>query len=365
MGVDYQLSKNNLVSNIIKEFNVENVQNTEKFKIVHEDNELNKISIQWCKSSKILNCIRLTFDMSVYLIEFEDSYYLLTQKFQLSEISDLVYQDDFNLGILLLLFEKERFWLKVAKDYNPQEVEDIIDVIDADYKQHYFEDIKDFFGEVYVYKIAGECCFSFDEDKQDESIDRILSLMLIENYRTNPCIFLSASTLDEYERAVWDDSPFFPYNNILLSLMQNKEGNIFLELYRIIERLYPYTFIHGLKSDINQYLGEKSTGNIDIFSLHESVKKISWKHKEEDSIIKIFNDLMLTISEDINNIKAESANKDMNIGTWIYRIRNTIVHLSFKEDDKNVDLKVVFKDDKIIGWLLPLVHKMYRFYFSQ
>lgn len=362
MSVNYQQTKQDLINYLVKEYIEVSIKNIDRFKISYDDNSLIEKSKEWCKNSKVIKCIRLTFDISIYLITFNEDYYLLTQNFQYTEVKGLINYEDFNLGMLLLLFEKEKFYLKVDKQFTSREVEDRIDIIDEEYTNHDFDEIKRFFGKVYVYKILDDCPLSFEDEHLEESVDRILSLILIENYKNNSNIFFSTDTLEKYKQVILEDSVYFPYNNILMSLMQNNEKTIFLELYKVIEKLYPYTFMHLLKSTINEQLKDTATINFDLFKLQKAVSKISWKHKEEDAINKIFDDLNLEENEKIRLITVSDITK---LGTWVYRIRNTIVHLSFIKDDKNMDIQAIFKDDNVIEFILPLLHKMYKNYFGK
>ena len=50
----------------------------------------------------------------------------------------------------------------------------------------------------------------------------------------------------------------------------------------------------------------------------------------------------------------------MKLSTCIYRIRNTIVHLSLTYIKKNVDIKAALESDEVINFIIPKLPLLYR-----
>ena len=51
-------------------------------------------------------------------------------------------------------------------------------------------------------------------------------------------------------------------------------------------------------------------------------------------------------------------NSDISIDKWIYKIRNTAVHLSF-DNKKDVDINKILSSDIVVKTLIPIVVELY------
>lgn len=380
MSIRYEDVKNNLINYMLEEYDLKNISNVEKFNVSHIDKEQKEIAIEWLKHGKIIRYINLTIDVGIYLMKFKEEYYFITQNFTCACVENLLDYEEFNVGMLLLTFDKKEYYLKLDKRYSSEELEEKIDIMSQEnYESHDFNDIEKFFGEICAYKILEDCPFVFNneeennqsnkEDVQKNSIDRILALMIVEKLKVNNNSFFSIQTLEEYERLIWRDVEYFPYSNILWSLLHNKETNIFLELYRIVEKLYPYAYMYRLKDDLGKFIKGEGCLNIDLFELKNKVQDINWKHKEEDAINRIFEDLRIEPNEEIKQLIKESGKEGIKCASWVYKIRNAIVHLSFTfaKSDRDLDsstLPIIFEKDIIIHWILPKLTDMYNYYFK-
>ena len=65
--------------------------------------------------------------------------------------------------------------------------------------------------------------------------------------------------------------------------------------------------------------------------------------------------ISLFITEDILIIED---NSDISIDKWIYKIRNTAVHLSF-DNKKDVDINKILSSDIVVKTLIPIVVELY------
>ena len=64
-------------------------------------------------------------------------------------------------------------------------------------------------------------------------------------------------------------------------------------------------------------------------------------------------------TEKIVNLIKETSENGINLGTWVYRIRNSIVHLSLKGSNKDIDVKKVLRTDEVLEWIIPMLPNMY------
>lgn len=163
------------------------------------------------------------------------------------------------------------------------------------------------------------------------------------------------------KKVIMTDMKYFPYDSILASLIDNKPDRVFLEIYRIIEKLYPYAMINEFKEKL---LKDNENLNLNVFSLQEGLELIQWKHKEEDSINILFSKDYVQKTEKIENLIKGTTESTIRLGTWVYRIRNSIVHLSLKGSTKNIDVKKVLRTDEVLEWIIPMLPEMYLYCFD-
>lgn len=338
------------------------IKEKEKFCVNYYNNEIeSKNYLLWRNAGEIIIGDIKSYDLKFSVLKLNQDYFFMLENFNDNININFLKQVDFNLGMIVYLFKKECYYPALNPSLDSNEVIDMFDIIDSEYRFHDFDDIKGIFGEIKVFKISEECPFSFEGDELEETINRILSLIVIEKYKKKRFIYFSDETLDIYKELIQLDIKYFPYENILMSLLESNQTKVFLEIYRVIEKLYPYVMINKFIREIK----EKSSDNISleskIFILEECLNSINWRHKEEESIEKLFKDSGVEESDSIKELIRSSSNNDtLKLPGWIYRLRNTIVHMSLSNNKKNVDIKKALKEDTIIKFLLEILPDLYK-----
>lgn len=117
---------------------------------------------------------------------------------------------------------------------------------------------------------------------------------------------------------------------VLSSLLSNSFKHTFLELYRLVERIFPVSYL----KDFHE--GSKSTLSfIEFSSSLESIT--SWRPKEDEALNKIFESTQAstklyfdTFFNSSNEFKTQVQYK------FFYKLRNSIVH--FRTSHDSIDL---------------------------
>lgn len=287
-------------------------------------------------------------------------------------LNNLATQIEDDLGIFLSLFSNLKNFPLVNKELSQQHVENILDITYDEYQSnHDYDEIKNLFSKIYILKINNEYLDLDDENKFkvnniDEYKYRLLGLIKCndkinninkEDYFTEECI-------KEYLKAFEVEIINLPYENLYLSLCHNSPKFIFLEIYRMIEKLYKIIFCYNLRLEL------KIT-DLEIIDIHDKIyDKFKIKPKEIESlsqIVRYCNEKKTTVKY-INNLnlfknEVDQGNQKTNLESWIYSIRNNLVHLSFN-DDKYVDVKSILEEDKLVRNLIPMILELYIDLFS-
>lgn len=349
----------NIIDYILKEYDI-TVDNKERFRVNYPKDMKDESQeyLKWRNSGNIVRSERISYNFKYSVLCLEDTYYILLENYNHNFKIDFLEEIEFNLGHLIFLFKEKQHYPSLNPLKSSDDVMEVIDIMDDEYLTHEFEDINQLLLEIRIFKIESDCPFEFNSDNIENSINRILSLILIEEHKNKKFCYLTLDTLEEYKNIVMSDINYFSYENILLSLLEDKPSKVFLEIYRIIERLYPYIMIRKFKNIIKHKLKDEDDEN--IFLLNEALESINWNYKEENCIQALFSELDLKIEEDLQKIIIESSGSKMSLHLWIYRIRNTIVHLSINGTKKDINLKVALEKDYIILKILRLLPDLYR-----
>jgi len=358
MGINGRDAVKNIISYLVESYNL-TIENIDKFSISYENDVDNfEMFKQWRKSGEIIAGQSISYEIKYSLLSFEEKKYLILENYNSNLNMNFLEEVELNLGMFIFLFKDKNFFPKLNDSITQDEVVDLLDIIDEEYKFHDFNIINKLFSPIRVFKISEECPFYFDEENMEDSINRVLSLIFVYEHRQRKFSYLHHNTLDAYEKVIMTDINHFPYESILASLIDNKSTRVFLEIYRIIEKLYPYAMINEFKEKL---LKDNENLNLDVFSLQEGLKLIQWKHKEEDAINILFSKDYVQKTEKIVNIMNETSENDVKLGTWVYRIRNSIVHLSLKGSTKDIDVKKVLRTDEVLEWIIQMLPNMYLY----
>lgn len=351
----------NFIEHILKEYNI-SIENHDKFKINYSKYENSKSTefLLWRDKGDIIKSESISYDFKYSILTLDNIYYLVVENYNDKVDIDFLKEIEFNLGHFIYLYKSKDYYSQINPNLEEEDIIDIIDIIDEEYEFHEFDDIKKLLVDIRVFEISQECPFDFDDKNIDNTIYRIISLILVDKYKSKRFTYLKEDTLDEYVRIIRRDLNYFPYDNIMQSLLENKPSKVFLEIYRVIERLYPYIMVKKFKES----MGRREI-NEDIFSIYNALKSINWSHNEEDSIIELFDSISLEPDEHIKELMKSTGCEDMNIGKWIYRIRNMIVHLSLEKTSKDIDVSSILKTDLLIGYIMKSLDKIYVYCFGE
>lgn len=167
-------------------------------------------------------------------------------------------------------------------------------------------------------------CLEFDANSSISDSDTLVTCLDI----CNNCPSLRSQVIDQNLCTKITDLNSYdlvPSENLFDAITSNHLRQSFLELYRVLESIFELPFLIKLSKEINTTLDIKQLSNV-IENL------LSWRRKEEDSIIEtlelcdestLFDNKILETST-FSEFK-ETPNKAA-IAKRIYKIRNSIVH---------------------------------------
>ncbi|MEO3216401.1 hypothetical protein ABHC45_11625 [Romboutsia sp. 1001216sp1] len=350
-----------------------NYELDETFKLQNKEEmcDDDKISFNWFKDIKIYKSEYTSFNEKVILfnynpnkipegMEINNGSYILFSSYEnknfRGNVSGFAKEVDLDLGMFIHLFSKLEYAPLVNLDL-PQDI--IEDILDAEI--HTFDRVKKLFSNITVFKVDSKYLNDkYEVEGYSDWIYRFLGILKCENKIENikKELYFSKDCIEEYINVFSEDIKYFPYENLYLSLNHNSPKHIFLDVYRIIEKLYPIIFCAKIKR-------EMSIAGISLFDVHKKLKsELNWNHKESEAIRELFlyaKDIGIENISILDDFKEslDSQYKDMRLDNWVYQIRNTSVHLSF-DDEKNIDIDKCLKDDVVIKNLIPIISNLYK-----
>ena len=364
---------------INKNFDIDDGQFS-KLKAKNEyEKDKEKSSIDWLQNMEIYYSENVFLDEKIIFGRyFEGDYeerkgvYIILSTSNLSSfnniwIKEIAREVEMNLGIFLSLFNKTKNAPLINKLITDIKVEDILDIEYSEYEQnHDYNEIIKLFAPMYCFKINEEY-LSLDENStyKIENIEqfkyRFLGIIKSNDKLSNINReeYFSELCIKEYLSAFEQDIIEFPYENLYLSLCHNSPKFIFLEIYRMIEKLYPIIFYYNFRKGFG-------LNNITTLEMQDKMQgKLKIRHREKDAIFHIFeyckeNKKIEEYLNKLNQYKTEIDidNKTTELDKWIYKIRNTSVHLSF-DKKKDVDILSILEKDIIVANLIPIVVELY------
>lgn len=343
------------------------------------EKEKENVSIKWMQNLDVYYSENTFLNEKVIFLRYESSddieknggYIILNteniNEFNSHWINDIATEVDMDLGIFLALFHDLESAPLINKLISHEEVDNILGIEYSDYEEnHDYNEILTLFAPLYIFKIKDEyLCLDDNKNKytvRDIEQFKYRFLGLIKcNYKIDNIkreVYLEENTINEYLRAFSQEIKNFPYENLYLSLCHNSPKFIFLEVYRMIEKLYPIIFCYHFRKDF----GLKNLSLLDIQMKMQGRLKL--RHREKDAIAHIFeycieNKKMEKHLRVLNEYKNTiEDNSDISIDKWIYKIRNTAVHLSF-DNKKDVDINKILSSDIVVKTLIPIVVELY------
>ncbi len=155
-----------------------------------------------------------------------------------------------------------------------------------------------------------------------------------------------------------------PYENIYLSLSASHWKHSFIEIYRVVEGLYYFGWMHSIKQTFG--------GNDTEYDLYLKLQdQLSWRYKEKASIAKLFEIVprLVLATHDPVDIKSLSGRFErqtdiavMNrFAHLIYSIRNSNVHQGESEDGPPIEVSADCWP-KLTHCLFLIVEHLYSVY---
>lgn len=330
-----------------------------------------KVSFNWYKGIKVYKSEYTSFNEKVILfnyipnkieedMEINKGSYILFSSYEnksfKGNINGFAKEIDLDLGMFIHMFSKLEYAPLINLDLSEEIIEDVLEA-----EIYTFNQIKKLFSNMAVFKIDNKYLNDkYEVEESSEWIYRFLGILKCKNKIENikKEIYFSNDCIEEYIKVFSEDIKYFPYENLYLSLNHNSPKHIFLDVYRMIEKLYPIIFCVKVKT-------EMSIVDMELFDIHKKLKsELNWNHKEADAINEIFiyaKDMSMENISNINDFKADldPQYENMRIDNWIYQIRNTSVHLSFN-DEKHIDIDKCLKNDVVIKNLIPIISNLYK-----
>jgi hypothetical protein len=271
---------------------------------------------EWIKSAAIIDFVYITPTLRVIQIQFESKLYftfigsiLDTTVLDISVVKEL----ELNAGVITLLLSEGM--LKLDKKSNSLEFYDniLFQHQEKGYKGHNYSDLIIFLEDVYLFEVpeysivrsdwtSRVACYIYSKN----------SSQLILDFDDNVTELISELSL------VGSDN--ISYKIVLSCLFSNTYKHAFLELYRLIERLFPINYLkefHNVTATKLKFL--------DFVSELETIT--NWRPREGEAIEKIFINSRASTRNYFQAFHATSTSlQNQNDYKFFYDLRNSIVH---------------------------------------
>jgi hypothetical protein len=327
-------------------------QDLSEDEIVIEDGKryfnTNGLEKRWLRESQVEETVLLSPVTKCVKIVFDENTYVLLVGFDLNEdvVDDEVMQkEDLNAGLFTLVASDEI--ISISRSSNKLAFYDEIMVQhkDPDYKGHDYTELLPYMDSLDVYLLPVNSIL------WDANLERITCYILsLDN--SNLTIEYSDSLLELYSDISLVGGNSISYSLMLNSLLSTNYKHSFLELYRIIERLFPLKYLIDFH--------EKSKSNLSFMEFSSTLEDVTnWRPKEDEALTKLF---VEANEETISNYfvlpNVEIFNEG-NESKGFYKLRNSIVHYRANHQEYSVS-----NDDweKIIKGSLFLIDEYYSKY---
>lgn len=283
----------------------------------------NTVEKAWLINSVISQNIKLLPSVTAVMIEFEDSKYIVLiglgvpqQNLDTAIIEDL----DLNAGLVTLLVTENLVNLNPTINFLEFDNEIMYQHIDTAYSGHNFIDLIPFLEPIQFYKLTENSLLS------NEDLDRVL-LYIYSNNSNNLILKFSDSVLRTISEISLVSSKHISYGLILYSLISTNYKHAFLELYRLIERLFPVNYLKDFYS--------KVMTDLHFIEFAAELENITtWRPREDEAIEKIFclsnestKESFKAFFESSVTLKAQTDHK------YFYKLRNSIVHFRANHEE--------------------------------
>lgn len=253
---------------------------------------------------------------------------------------------ELNSGLITLLISEGL--LKINPTANLLEFDDNImsQHKDADYKGHDYFEILSYLEPIKLFQITENSIL------KDENLYRILVYI----YSNNPNYLIlefNKSVLETFTEISLVGSKNISYNLLLHSLLSTNFKHSFLELYRLVERLFPINYLKDFHERVDTKLNF-----IEFSSELENIT--SWRPREEDALEKIFSIAKQNTKNSFDNFQKSNPNlQNQSEYKYFYKLRNSIVHFRSSHEEFKLNSE---QWNLLIIATLTLIDEQYSFY---
>jgi len=309
----------------------------------------NDIEKRWLKEAKIIDEIQILPKVKSELIEFEKGYYITVNGLLLDNNSidlDVLEPLKSNAGLLTFLISESRITLEDSINELDFYDKILFQHKDSLYKGHDFEELNEYLQPSLLYKIPENSVF------QKVSLKRILCYLLSLNKKQLILRFDNnvLSTISELSLV---GSSNISFGLLMGCLLSTTYKHAFLEVYKLIERLFPISYLKDFHDVVSTQLSF-----LEFTSQLENIT--SWRPREEDAIEKIFGSTKETTKDYfLDFFKSAPELPSVVDHKYFYKIRNSIVH--FRANHKEFILSDLQWNLLILA-TLHLIDEQYSFH---
>lgn len=271
---------------------------------------------EWIKTAKITDKVFVTPNLRVIQVLYKSKIYFAAIGANLDTNSidnTVIVEIEANAGIISLLVSEGLLRLDNKSDYLDFYNSILFQHQDIGYIGHSYKDLLQFLEEIYIFEVP-----EFSVVKSDW-ISRIAcyiysnnSTQLILDFNQNVTVLISELSL------VGSDS--INYKIMLSCLFSNSYKHAFLELYRLVERLFSISYLKEFHS-----VTKTRMKFLDFVTQLENIT--NWRPRENEAIEKIFSSSKQATRNYFQNFQATfNSQPSQNDFTLFYNLRNSIVH---------------------------------------
>jgi hypothetical protein len=271
---------------------------------------------KWIKLAKINDIVPITPTLRIIQIQFEDVLYFAAVGSQLDIISldvTVLKEVEMNAGVISLLLSEEL--IKLNKMSNNLEFYNniLFQHQETSYKGHNYTDIITYLEDIYLFELPEKsvirsnltyrvACYIYSKNTSQ----------LILHFHDNVTDLISDLSL------VGSDN--ISYNSVLSCLFSTTYKHAFLELYRLIERLLPISYLKEFHT-----VTETKLTFLSFVTELENITK--WRPREDEALKKIF---IKSKPSTLHHFKVFQNTSDQLKSqknyAYFYDLRNSIVH---------------------------------------
>lgn len=280
----------------------------------------------WLKELKILESKQILPNLTSVMLKLDEDLFfcLIGEKF-ISDNFDfsIIEEQNTNAGLVTLLISKNL--LRINSNINFIDFDDKImhQHEDKDYSGHDYADFLEYLNPIYLYKILN------NSQLYNQGLNRVLAYIYTKN-PNNLILKFDDNVLNKISEIALIGSPKISYNLVISCLLSTNFRHSFLELYRLVERLFSISYLKELYIQVDTKISFLQ------FSAHlEDIT--GWRPKEEEALKKIFSltkPSTLTYFDEFLCTSIELSSQQ--IHSYFYKLRNSIVH--FRPNQANLEL---------------------------